>query len=165
MLCPAQSSFSETEMVHLNDSICREGNLLYQYEKAYHILMAKAVQNGIEKESYSTHLVYANGQGMRGYGNDFVFFGDETGQLRTWKKFHPSFNLVSTTAANARENRHIHSSGEPFITATNICVFKLYGTAHGQKSFFVRSPGAGKVFEYNMAENRIIIHNADYLEH
>lgn len=254
----APLSYSVEEMARINDSIVREGNLLYQYEKAYRMLMNKAAALEIDQVSYNTPLVYKNDEGLHAllfnyfydsglkltfpdgvdgifktetesreltdkeqalhnirnkiiaqivernnvyqvarfknfvmnhilipdengyrfyaisspekdssetilYGNDFVFFADETGQIRSWKRFHANFNLVSTAGSASRENRHTHPPGEPFITATDICIFKLYGTQDGQTSFFVRSPGLEKTFEYDARENYIFVHGADHL--
>jgi len=56
-----------------------------------------------------------------------------------------------------RELIHSHLRTEPFISATDICTFMLYGKLCGQNSFGVYSPELGKYFRYRLDKNVINI--------
>ena len=50
---------------------------------------------------------------------------------------------------------HSHLRAEPFISATDICTFKLYGNMYGLKQFKVYSPELSLYFTYNTDKNTI----------
>lgn len=91
------------------------------------------------------------------FGNDFVFFGDKEGKITSWRKMHSRL-IYSPTEFNGEKVRsliHSHLKQEPFITATDICTFKLYGSLYGLNEFEVLSTGLKKYFKYKLKENII----------
>lgn len=94
------------------------------------------------------------------FGNDYLFLTDEKGVILTWKKFHSRLLSVPTISPNGdpiKRTTHSHLRTEPFISATDICTFKLYGSIYGQKEFLVYSPTLLKWFKYKLIENEIEI--------
>ena len=94
------------------------------------------------------------------FGNDYLFFADEAGSVTSWKKFHSRLIPTSTKGPNGEEvkgSMHSHLKTEPFISATDICTFMLYGSLYGQNEFTVYSPALSKSFKYKLADNRIEI--------
>lgn len=92
------------------------------------------------------------------FGNDYLIIADENGIIKSWKKFHSRLIALSTVAPNGEaviSTTHSHLRSEPFISATDICTFKLYGGLCGQKEFEVYSPELGMYFKYKLAENEI----------
>lgn len=93
------------------------------------------------------------------FGNDYLFIADKKGVLKSWKKFHKGLMALKTVESDGQswtETLHSHKI-EPFISATDICTFRLYGSLCGQTSFQVYSPGLGVYFKYKLAENEIEI--------
>jgi len=91
------------------------------------------------------------------FGNDYIFFGDETGKITSWRKMHSRL-IYSPTEYNGEKVRglfHSHLKQELFITATDICTFKLYGSLYGLNEFEVLSTGLKKDFKYKLKENLI----------
>jgi hypothetical protein len=52
---------------------------------------------------------------------------------------------------------HSHLKTTPYITATDICTFRLYGELCEMDEFSVYSPALGKYFKYRLKENKIEI--------
>lgn len=91
------------------------------------------------------------------FGNDYVFFGDQDGKITSWRKMHSRL-IYSPTVYNGEKVRglsHSHLRTEPFITATDICTFKLYGSLYGLNEFEVLSTALSKYFTYKLKENVI----------
>ncbi len=91
------------------------------------------------------------------FGNDYIFFADKNGEITSWRKFHS--RLISTTTKfngeTVRGITHSHLRTEPFISATDICTFKLYGSLSGLKQFKVYSPVLSIYFTYDIDKNTI----------
>lgn len=94
------------------------------------------------------------------FGNDYIFQTDEEGKVLSWRKFHsrliPAMTKMSD-GANVTSVMHSHLRSEPFISATDICTFKLYGPLYGLKEFSVYSPALSRYFTYNLTEDTIEI--------
>jgi hypothetical protein len=92
------------------------------------------------------------------FGNDYLFRSDLTGKITDWQKFHsriipaqskmPDGSIVISAV-------HSHLKSTPYITATDICTFRLYGSLFGMKEFMVLSTALGKYFKYNIDTNKI----------
>lgn len=93
------------------------------------------------------------------FGNDYVFFADKNAVISSWRKFHS--RLISTPTKYEGETvrgiTHSHLVAEPFITATDICTFRLYGSISGVKMFKVLSTALSKVFTYDLESNTITV--------
>ncbi|MDD4968008.1 MAG: hypothetical protein PHT07_01115 [Paludibacter sp.] len=91
-------------------------------------------------------------------GNDYIFFADKKGAITSWRKFH---SMVIPAMATYKGEKvvgvvHSHLMAEPFITATDICNFKLYGyDYYGLKDFKVVSSALSKLFTYDAIKNTI----------
>lgn len=93
------------------------------------------------------------------FGNDYIFFGDKKGKIKSWRKFHSRL-IYSPTEYEGNKVlslTHSHLKTEPFISATDICTFKLYGSLYGLNEFEVLSTGLKKYFKYKLKENEIEI--------
>lgn len=91
------------------------------------------------------------------FGNDYLFLADAKGNILTSHKFHS--RLISL-ATRYNDNPvvslvHSHLRTEPYISATDICTFRLYAPIYGLKTFSVLSTALGMYFEYNIDTNAI----------
>jgi len=93
------------------------------------------------------------------FGNDYLFFTDHKGNITSWRKMHSRLLPLQTGSAEnpVVQTIHSHLKEEPFITASDICTFRLYGPLYGQEAFSVYSPALGKYFTYRLKENDILI--------
>jgi hypothetical protein len=94
------------------------------------------------------------------FGNDYLFEANEKGKIKKWRKFHSRLIPMQTVMKNGMKmisTAHSHLKSEPYITATDICTFRLYGELCGQKEFRVYSTALKLTFKYNLIENSIII--------
>ena len=93
------------------------------------------------------------------FGNDYIFFADKKGEITSWRKFHSRLISMMTkyNGETVRGITHSHLRTEPFISATDICTFKLYGSLYGLKEFKVLSTALSKYFTYDLNKNTIEI--------
>lgn len=106
----------------------------------------------------------ANKSGIIPFGNDYLFMTDDSGNIQSWKRFHSRLIALDSKGPNgavAREMIHSHLKAEPFITASDICTFMLYGKLCGQRSFQVLSTDLGKYLRYRLDMNTIEIEIED----
>ena len=96
-------------------------------------------------------------QGIIPMGNDYIFFSNENGDITSWRKFHSVLIPTRTEIKGEKiiESTHSHLPAEPFITATDICTFKLYGHYYGMKRFKVVSTALSKCFTFDADKNSI----------
>jgi hypothetical protein len=95
------------------------------------------------------------------FGNDYVFFANEEGQITSWRKCHSRL-IYSPSEYNGNKvtsSMHSHLKSEPFISATDICTFKLYAELCGINEFEVYSTALNKNFKYILKENKIEIND------
>jgi hypothetical protein len=93
------------------------------------------------------------------FGNDFIFYTNKTGKIKSWKKFHSGLIPAYTMYGDAKvtEMTHSHLRTTPLITATDICTFMLYAPLYEIDSFSVYSPALGKYMTYSLLENIITV--------
>ncbi|PLW94136.1 MAG: hypothetical protein C0592_03865 [Marinilabiliales bacterium] len=94
------------------------------------------------------------------FGNDYIFFADEKGRIESYRQFHKT--LISTETEDDDGNKiasmtHSHLEAEPFITATDICTFRLYADIYELEAFSVYSTALSLYFKYNYETNTISI--------
>lgn len=92
------------------------------------------------------------------FGNDYLFLTDTDGEVISMHKFHSRLIPIMTKGPNgevATMISHSHLRSEPFISATDICTFKLYGHLYGLTEFSVYSPAFSKYFIYKAKNNKI----------
>lgn len=110
-----------------------------------------------EKNSYKLYIV--NGTSLRNvipFGNDYLFETDAEGNIIKWKKFHSRLIADKTAlpdGGKATRLTHSHLKTTPFITATDICTFKLYAESNGQNEFQVYA--GGHYYSYNLKNDTL----------
>jgi hypothetical protein len=110
-------------------------------------------------EKYKTYLITgASEPGVIPFGNDYLFISDKAGNIEGYKKFHS--RLIPTYVANASGDSitivtHSHLKTTPYISATDICTFKLYAPFTKMERFSVYSPALQTYFEYNYKKNTL----------
>ncbi len=91
------------------------------------------------------------------FGNDYVFFIDKAGKIVSWRKFH-SRMIIAQTKIEGKEViglTHSHLQAEPYISATDICTFRLYAPMYKLEDFKVLSTNLSVFFTYNIKNNTI----------
>ena len=94
------------------------------------------------------------------FGNDYLFLTNLKGKVLSTRKFHSKLIPTKTMMTNGGQvtlTKHSHLKTEPFISATDICTFKLYGSLYGMTEFIVYSPGLSTNFTYSLENNAIKI--------
>ena len=93
------------------------------------------------------------------FGNDYLFRTDKEGNILGWRSFHSSLLVQPVTINGQKITRlsHSHLAREPFISATDICTFRLYGSYYGLNEFSVYSPAFSLYFTYKLDSNTIEI--------
>lgn len=114
-----------------------------------------------ENEGYKLYIIVGTTQSnVIPFGNDYVFHTNKEGIIESWKKFHSILIPANTTAPNGGkivEAIHSHLRTTPFISATDICTFKLYGSLYDLNEFSIYSPALGKYLKYNLNKDKIEI--------
>ena len=115
------------------------------------------------KSGYKLYILTGTSQsGIIPFGNDYLVISDGKGEILSWKKFHSRLIATPIKAPNgeeAIEYVHSHLKTEPFISATDICTFKLYAPLYYKLAFTVYSPALSKSFRYLLLEDKIEIHD------
>ena len=96
------------------------------------------------------------------FGNDYLFIADQKGKIISWKKFHSTIIPTECTSPDGFKvvsAIHSHLKTTPYMTATDICTFRLYGSFHGMEEFRVLSTALNLIFTYNLKENKISVSN------
>lgn len=97
--------------------------------------------------------------GVIPFGNDYLFITDKEGKILTHKKFHSRLIPVYTNEVDGNvitKTSHSHLHTTPFISATDICTFKLYAPFSKLEKFSVYSPALGCDFEYDYTTDTLI---------
>lgn len=95
--------------------------------------------------------------GVIPFGNDYLFWSDAEGNITDWKKFHSNIIPIYAKGPNGEKvtsSCHSHLPTTPYITATDICTFRLYGELCELEEFSVSASGN---FKYNLKTNKIEI--------
>jgi len=111
------------------------------------------------EKKYKVYIITgAAEKGVIPFGNDYLFISDSDGKIIENKKFHS--RLIPTyTSSNEMgkitKSMHSHLKSNPFISATDICTFKLYSRFTNLESFSVYSPSLKTYFEYNVKDDSL----------
>jgi hypothetical protein len=92
------------------------------------------------------------------FGNDYLFWIDPEGKIESMHKFHSRLIPAETRGPDGEQvikMMHSHLKTEPFITATDICTFKLYARLYGLNEFTVYSPALSRRFIYKLDTDTI----------
>lgn len=96
--------------------------------------------------------------GVIPFGNDFLFRAASDGIITNWQRFHsrliPTY-VKGPDGGKVISSTHSHLKTTPYITATDICTFRLYGELCDMEEFSVYANG--KYFKYHLKTNKIEI--------
>lgn len=99
-------------------------------------------------------------EGVIPFGNDYIFWTTKNGNINKWHKFHsrliPARSEVPGYGSTVTSS-HSHLRTTPYISATDICTFRLYADYTELESFSVYSPALKKTMEYNLEKNSLTI--------
>lgn len=111
-------------------------------------LIVLPFQNG-----YKAFLIFGTSEpNIIPLGNDYYFRTDASGKITEWRKLHAGFIPLlakDNTGRTAKAIVHNHLQGNTFISSTDICTFKLYGTFLEVDECKVYSFDLNCVFTYN----------------
>lgn len=113
-----------------------------------------------ENNEYRLYIIMGTTEsGVIPFGNDYVFKADSKGNITYWKKYHS--RMIPTFAEfegqKVTESFHSHLRTTPYITATDICTFRLYAQYTEFEKFSVYSPALGLTMTYILGTNKIEI--------
>ena len=96
------------------------------------------------------------------FGNDYLFFANSKGRIVDWRRLHMGFlgvdiNVGRRLSGAVREFVHTHPENEPFITATDICMLKLYEPKNGVQRLTILSPSLGKKMTYRTDTDKVVV--------
>lgn len=113
------------------------------------------------KEGYMLYILMGTFEsGIIPFGNDYLFWTDSEGTITNWKKFHSRIIPTQSKGPNGEKvvsAVHSHLKTTPYITATDICTFRLYGELCGLEEFMVLCTATGKYYKYSLKTNKIEI--------
>jgi hypothetical protein len=140
------------------------GKIVQQIEeKKYPITCPKEYNLNLElipyEKGYKLYILTGTSQSkVIPFGNDYIFFADQQGNITSWKPFHTRL-IDQPTVIDGNQVRSLSHSHrqEPFITATDICTFRLYAPMYDQEDFSVYSPVLSTYFKYILKDNTIEI--------
>jgi len=97
--------------------------------------------------------------GVIPFGNDYLFKANSKGEIIYWNKFHSRMipTMAEFNGQKVTESSHSHLRTTPYITATDICTFRLYAQYTELEKFSVYSPAIGKTMTYILKTNKIEI--------
>lgn len=110
-------------------------------------------------ENYKIYLIPGTSQsGIIPFGNDYLFVSDKKGNIISNQRFHS--RLIPAQASMQDGSTltmvtHSHLRTNPFISATDICTFKLYAPLTKLEEFSVYSPALGTYMKYNYKKDTI----------
>lgn len=112
-----------------------------------------------DSDAYRMYILMGTpNKGVIPFGNDYLFKTDLNGSLLAWKKFHsrmiPAYSK-GPNGAKVTAITHSHLKTTPYITATDICTFRLYGPLCGLDAFSVLCTSTGKYYTYKLKTNYI----------
>ncbi len=114
-----------------------------------------------EKDGYRFYIIMGTSEeGEIPFGNDYLFMADKEGNIDSWQKFHSRMIPARNTGPNGEKvvsAIHSHLKTTPYITATDICTFRLYAAMCDMKEFMVYSPATDQYYKYNIDTNTITI--------
>ncbi len=113
-----------------------------------------------EHNEYRLYIIMGTTKnGVIPFGNDYLFKANLKGEITYWKKFH-SRMIPTVTEFNGKKvtkSFHSHLPTTPYITATDICTFRLYAQHTELKKFSVYSLAIRKIMTYDIESNNIEI--------
>ncbi len=156
---------------HIRDLTINESNLIETRKKIFAEIIKEKHPVGAPQGYTLNNQIIPNGKGYKLYfltgtsqnniiplGNDYIFHADENGKIVSWKRFHSRLLPLPSKGENGSAVKGLinsHLVTEPFISATDICTFMLYGKFYGLKTCSVLSTALSKIFTFDSEENKI----------
>lgn len=110
-------------------------------------------------EKYKTYLIPGTSDSsIIPFGNDYLFITDAQGNISKHQKIHSRLIPTMTNLGEEKTltmSTHSHLIDNPFISATDICTFKLYAHFSKLTKFSVYSKALGSYLEYDLVKNKI----------
>jgi hypothetical protein len=114
-----------------------------------------------ETDGYKFYLIMGTTEGgIIPFGNDYVFFTDTEGVITDWKKIHSRLIPGETKGPNGEPINmllHSHLRTSPYISATDICTFRLYAPKYGIDEFKVLCIATSSYYTYSITKNAITV--------
>jgi len=113
-----------------------------------------------ESDEFRLYIIMGTSQtGVIPFGNDYLFKANSKAKITYWKKFHSRMipTMAEFNGQKVTESFHSHLRTTPYITATDICTFRLYAQYTELEKFSVYSPAFGKSMTYILKTNKIEI--------
>lgn len=135
------------------------------YNKKYEVIIPENFNPNFvlikEKEEFKLYILMGTPEsGTVPFGNDYLFWADSNGTITNWKKFHSRMIPTRSKGPNGEKvvsAIHSHLKTTPYITATDICTFRLYGGLCDLEEFMVLCTATGKYYKYSLKTNKIEI--------
>ncbi|SIR02996.1 hypothetical protein [Chryseobacterium indoltheticum] len=112
------------------------------------------------EESYKNYVITGSSEAnVIPFGNDYLFITDKEGNIISNKKFHSRLIPTMTSMPEGgivTMSTHSHLKTNPFISATDICTFKLYAPFTKLEEFSVYSPSLDGYMIYNYKKDSLI---------
>jgi hypothetical protein len=117
-----------------------------------------------DQDTYRFYIIMGTSQpNIIPFGNDFLFQCDSKGMITYWTKFHSTLIPAQTQIDGNPiiSAIHTHLKKTPYITATDICTFRLYADIYSLVEFSVLSTAENKKYTYTAATNKIDVSPLD----
>lgn len=111
-----------------------------------------------EDTIFKLYLIMGTSEsGVIPFGNDYLFKANSKGEIIYWNKFHSRMipTMAEFNGQKVTESFHSHLRTTPYITASDICTFRLYAQYTELEKFSVYSPAIGKTMTYILKTNKI----------
>ena len=93
------------------------------------------------------------------FGNDYLFTANKKGKITSFRKFHSNLipGMTEFKGYKITELMHSHLKTTPYISATDICTFRLYAPMYKLEAFMVYSPKLKVYFRYSLKDNSVTV--------
>lgn len=148
----------EKELINAKNSFIEQVS-----SKDYEIVIPKDFSLNIVpikiSNGYKIYVITGSNDGkIIPFGNDYLFYLNTKNEIVKYNKLHKSFIPTNTKQEGDKlivSCMHSHVLDYPFISATDICTFKLYSPFNNLEEFHVLSTALNGIFTYNLKSNSI----------
>lgn len=114
-----------------------------------------------EKKEFRLYILMGTSESdIIPFGNDYLFWANSKGKITNWKKFHSRMMSMPTKGPNGEKGTmavHSHLKSTPYITATDICTFRLYGGLNDIDELMVICTATDKYYKYSIKTNSVVV--------
>lgn len=163
---PTNTNETERDLIDIEKKLHNsKNNLISQLsDEKYEVFVPNGFNLNIVSFPFGEKIKHyiitgATETGVIPFGNDYLFITDGEGKILTHKKFHsrliPAYtNEVDGNVITKISHSHLHTT--QFISATDICTFKLYAPFSKLEKFSVLSTALDCYFEYDYTTDTLI---------